>query len=151
MNISSHFTLEEFTFSDTAARRGIDNTPPAEVIETLRRTAANLELVRSVLGDVAIRVTSGFRCVALNRAIGSKDTSAHVRGLAVDFVAPGFGTPAAICRKIDDSLLAFDQLIHEHTWVHIAWPAPDRMARREVLTLMAGGKYAPGIIERAVA
>lgn len=150
MNLSRHFTLEELIFSETAARRGIDNTPPAAVVEVLRRTAQNLELVRDLLGDVAIRVTSGFRCLALNRAIGSKDTSAHVRGLAVDFVAPGFGSPAAICRKIDDSLLSFDQLIHEHTWVHIAWAAPDRMARREVLTLMAGGTYAAGIIERTV-
>lgn len=151
MNLSQHFTLEEFTFSETAGRKGIDNTPPAEIVETLRRSAANLELVRALLGDVSIRVTSGYRCLALNRAIGSKDTSAHVRGLAVDFVAPGFGSPAAICRKIADSLLAFDQLIHENTWVHIAWPAPDRRARRDVLTLMAGGTYAPGIIERAVA
>lgn len=151
MNLSPHFTLEEFTFSQTAARLGIDNTPPAEILINLRRSAQNMELVRAVLGEVPIRITSGYRSLALNRAIGSKDTSAHVKGLAVDFVVPAYASPAAVCRKLDESLLVWDQLIHEHTWVHIAWSEADRAARRQVLTLMAGGTYAPGILDRSAA
>lgn len=151
MKLTEHFTLEEFLFSSTAARRGIDNTPPADVRENLRRNAEQMEIVRSALGGVPIRITSGYRSLALNRAIGSKDTSAHVKGLACDFVAPEFGTPAEICRALVAKYVVFEKLIYEHTWVHIAWPAVGAIAHGQVFTLMPGGSYALGIHERSAA
>lgn len=148
--LSTHFTLGEFLRSETAARLGIDNMPPPEIVRALERLAINLEDVRRLLG-VPLHISSGYRCLALNRAIGSKDSSAHVRGLAADFDAPEYGPPADICRAIYASDIKFDQLIYEHTWVHIAWPAVGTGARRQTLTLGRGGTYLPGIAVREAA
>jgi hypothetical protein len=131
MKLSEHFNLDEFTASETAVRKGIDNTPPPVVTEKLRMLAATLEQVRSLLGNNSIRISSGYRCLALNRAIGSGDLSAHVLGYAVDFTCPGFGTPKEVANKIAESPIKFDQLIYEGTWVHLSI---DPRNRRELLT-----------------
>lgn len=130
MNLSGNFSLSEFTDSGTAVRQGIDNTPPAEVIERLRKVADTLERVREILG-APIYVTSGYRCPVLNTAIGSKPSSAHVRGWAADFKAPRFGSPIEIVRKLDGAGLQCDQLIQEGQWVHLSI---DPRMRREILT-----------------
>ena len=146
MKLSEHFSLDEFTASETATRKGIDNTPPPVVTEKLRMLAATLEQVRSLLGNNSIRISSGFRCLELNRAIGSGDLSAHVLGYAVDFTCPGFGTPKEVSNKIAESPIKFDQLIYEGTWVHLS---VDPRNRREVLTAHFGkGKtsYTKGIV-----
>jgi hypothetical protein len=136
MMLSEHFNLNEFTASETATRKGIDNTPPAVVTERLRMLAATLEQVRSLLGNNSIRISSGYRCLALNRAIGSGDLSAHVLGYAVDFTCPKFGTPKEVANKIAESSIRFDQLILEgNQWVHLS---VDPRNRREVLTAHFG-------------
>ena len=145
MKLSEHFSLDEFTASETALRKGIDNTPPPVVTEKLRMLANTLEQVRTLLGNNSIRISSGYRCLALNRAIGSGDTSAHVLGYAVDFTCPKFGTPKEVANKIAESPIKFDQLIYEGTWVHLSI---DPRNRREVLTAHFGkGKtsYTKGI------
>lgn len=131
MKLSEHFILDEFTASQTASRRGIDNTPSEVVIERLRMLAATLEQIRTLLKNNSIRVSSGYRSVALNRAIRSGDLSAHVLGYAVDFTCPGFGTPKEVANKIAESPIKFDQLIYEGTWIHLSI---DPRNRREVLT-----------------
>ena len=120
MKLSEHFSLEEFTASETAARKGLDNTPDAEIIEVLKTTAARMEEVRSLL-SVPITVLSGFRSVKVNSAVGGSATSQHCKGEAVDFIAPGFGTPQEVCRAILDSTIDFDQIIAEGTWTHISF------------------------------
>lgn len=145
--LSLHFRLSEFVRSQTADRRDIDNTPPPEIIERLRANAEVMERVRFGLGDNPIHISSGYRCLALNRALGSKDTSAHVRGDATDFDCPDYGTPLEICRNLEASDVQFDQLIWEHTWTHIGWPREGEKPRRQVLTLMPGGRYAIGLVE----
>lgn len=145
MKLSQHFNLDEFTISQTATRKGIDNTPPPVVIEKLRMLAATLEQVRSLLGNNSIRISSGYRSLALNRAIGSGDLSAHVLGYAVDFTCPGFGTPKKVAKKIAESPIKFDQIIYEGTWIHLS---VDPRNRREVLTAtFKNGKatYSKGI------
>lgn len=149
--LSEHFMLSEFLRSETAARLGIDNTPPDYIVGHLQTNAAFLEEVRTLLGGVVIHISSGFRCLELNRAIGSKDTSAHVDGRATDFEAPAFGTPLEICHRLVASDIPFDQLIWEHTWVHIGWARAGEVPRRQVLTLMPGGTYAAGIVDRMAA
>ena len=107
--------------------------------------AATLEQVRSLLDNNSIRISSGFRCLELNRAIGSGDLSAHTLGYAVDFTCPKFGTPKEVANKIAESPIKFDQLIYEGTWVHLS---VDPRNRREVLTAHFGkGKtsYTKGI------
>ena len=145
MKLSEHFSLDEFTASETALRKGIDNTAPPVITEKLRMLAATLEQVRSLLGNNSIRVSSGYRCLELNRAIGSGDLSAHTLGYAVDFTCPKFGTPKEVANKIAESPIKFDQLIYEGTWVHLS---VDPRNRREVLTAHFGkGKtsYTKGI------
>ena len=121
MRLSPHFTLEELTHSDTATRLGFDNTPNDEIIVNLTFLASQLEHVRSILNH-PILVSSGFRCHALNDHLGSKRTSAHTRGLAVDFISPSFGTPEEIVEAIVNSDIEYDQVILEFgRWVHLAF------------------------------
>ena len=143
--LSEHFNLDEFTASQTATRHNIDNTPSEKAVENLRMLAALLEQVRELLGGHSIRISSGYRCISLNRAIGSSDTSSHVWGYAADFTCPSFGTPLEVAKKIASSNLKFDQLIFEQTWVHISC---DPKNRRQLLTAkFKGGKafYTTGI------
>ena len=132
MNLSPHFTLEEFTFSDTASRHGINNDAPLEVVANLKRTANGLERVRQLLNSNAIRVSSGYRCKALNEAVKGQKDSQHVKGQAVDFTSP-YGNPIQIVRAIKNSGIEFDQLICEfNAWVHISF---SDNPRRQVLVI----------------
>ena len=143
--MTEHFSLDELTASQEATRHGINNKPSEKVVENLRMLAALLEQVRELLGGGAIRISSGFRSLVLNRHIGSNDTSAHVRGWAADFTCPSFGTPLEVAKKIAGSNLKFDQMIYEGTWIHISC---DPKNRRQLLTAtFKGGKafYTTGI------
>jgi zinc D-Ala-D-Ala carboxypeptidase len=133
--LTPHFTLEEFTDSQTAARKGIKNIPPENSQErkNIQRTAEVMEQVRTILGDKPILISSGYRSPQVNAAVGGSKSSAHMSGLAVDFSCPGFGTPKAICHKLHPHMkeLGIDQLIHEYdTWVHLGLSAsaPRHMA-----------------------
>jgi zinc D-Ala-D-Ala carboxypeptidase len=133
--LTPHFTLEEFTDSQTAARKGIHNIPPENSQErkNIQRTAETMEQVRTILGDKPILISSGYRSPQVNAAVGGSKSSAHMSGLAVDFSCPGFGTPKAICHKLHPHMkeLGIDQLIHEYdTWVHLGLSAsaPRHMA-----------------------
>jgi zinc D-Ala-D-Ala carboxypeptidase len=122
--LTPHFTLEEFTDSQTAARKGIPNVPPMGSPEraNLQRTAEVMETVRIILGNHPILVSSGYRSPAVNAAVGGSKSSAHMSGLAVDFSCPSFGTPLQICKRLEPAMreLGIDQLIHEYeTWVHL--------------------------------
>ena len=134
--MSAHFSLSELTYSATAVEKGIDNSPTPEALPNLYRLMELLEQVRYQLGGNPMLISSGYRCPELNALIGGADTSAHLSGLASDFICPKFGTPAQIVRHLADSQLNFDQLIEEHaggkSWVHIGL-APTQY-RREVLT-----------------
>jgi len=130
MYLTPHFSLGELTGSDLAVRRGINNTPNEAIRKNLKRLAETLEQVRAALGRPMF-ISSGYRCTALNRALGGSVTSAHILGLAADFVASGI-TPLEACSRIRDSEIEFDQLIYEGTWVHIGLSLGK--PRREVLT-----------------
>ena len=138
MQLSEHFSLEEFTYSDTAKRKNIDNTPPSHVLPILANTAHNLEAVRELLGH-PIKVNSAYRCGALNAFLGSKPTSQHIFGNAVDFVCPEFGTPRQIVEAIKASNIKYDQLIWEfNSWVHISFSNVGQN-RMSVLTIDSQG------------
>ena|SRR5437867_35445 len=145
MQLTDHFSLEELIASEIAARKGIDNTPSNEIIENLEVLAAGLERVRAVLGQ-PIHVNSGYRCLALNTAIGGAPDSMHIQGLAADIVCPRFGAPLQVCRAIRDAGLDTDQIIHEFgAWTHVAFPAPGKDARHRLLTTASGGGYVDGL------
>jgi zinc D-Ala-D-Ala carboxypeptidase len=137
MTISEHFTLEELSFSEAAARFGMDNTPDASVIKNLGLVASVMERIRTLLGNKPIVVHSGYRSVKVNQAIGGVATSAHCLGLACDFVCPAFGTPAEAARVILKSDIDYDQLILEYGWVHIGLVQKRFSPRREALTKLS--------------
>jgi hypothetical protein len=134
--LSEHFTLEEMIASQEGARRGLDNTPPADVLQHLKDMCERLEEVRTLLG-APITISSGYRSPALNAAIGGAANSAHRLGYAVDFICPGFGPPLAVCQEIEKSGLNYDQLIHEYgTWTHLSF---EPQSRRESLRIFKDG------------
>ena len=139
MTISEHFSLEELSFSETAARLGLDNTPGPAVIANLSRLAAALEQVRGRLRNCPMVVHSGYRSAAVNHAVGGVLSSAHCLGLACDFVCPSFGTPGEVARAIASSEINYDQLILEYGWVHVSVAEDGLVCRRDVLTKRAAG------------
>jgi hypothetical protein len=146
MKISEHFTLEELSFSEVAARLGLDNSPSPSVITNLGLVAAAMEQVRTLLGDKPIAVHSAYRSAEVNRAVGGVVTSAHCHGLACDFVCPAFGTPVEVALSILKSEIEYDQLILEYGWVHVALAQEGSLSRREALTKRSKvSAYASGI------
>lgn len=151
MQLTPHFSLAEATRTDT----GLDNNPDSdEDLATLQRTAMKMELVRAVLGCPII-ISSWYRSFAVNRKVGGVADSQHKLGEAVDFIAPGYGDPYAICQllskhKVD---LDFDQLIHEPSWVHISWNTSrvhrSKLNRNQLLTRIGPNQYANGILPEA--
>lgn len=143
MKLSHHFTLEELTRSATAERLGIDNTPPPELLPRLVRTAEMLDRIRSTL-QCPVIVTSGYRCPALNAAVGSRTTSDHTQGHAADILAPGFGTPTEVARILAPlvSVLSIGQIILEGVggkqWVHVSTHEPEK-SRNRILTITDAG------------
>lgn len=134
MNLTTNFTLHEFTDSHNAVRACLDNTPPADTLANLKRLAFLLEDVRLALSSKPVKIGSGYRSLKVNRLAGSSDTSQHVKGLAADFSCRSFGTPKQICQHLLDVGLKFDQLIQEGTWVHISLADQDAQLRNQVLT-----------------
>lgn len=135
--LSPNFSLNEFTRSQLATRSGISNEPPPEIIPHLVTTAHGMELVRHHLGGRPITITSGYRCLRVNRLLNSKDSSDHVQGWAADFVVPGM-TPGEIVKEIAIAQIHFHQLINEfNEWVHISFnPAMEN----EILYIKHEGK-----------
>lgn len=125
MNLTTHFSLEELTASQTAARLGLDNDPPKRVVQALERTAHGLEMVRALI-QAPIIISSGYRSPLVNRAVGGAPNSQHIDGEAVDFIAPSYGNPASIVHAIRErgKAIPYDQLILEFgRWVHISFVA----------------------------
>ena len=136
MNLSPHFTLAELTVSEVADRNGWDNTPNESEMENLRRLAAFLEEVKTVLGGKPIMVNSAFRSKLVNDAVGSRDTSQHRVGCAADIRVPGM-TPDEVVKSVIASKIGYDQVIREFDrWTHISVPnTKDAAPRRQALII----------------
>lgn len=118
-----YFTIQELCKSATAAAKGIDNTPTPEATGHLADlVSAILDPVREKWGK-PIRVTSGYRCPALNKAVGGTPSSQHLRGEAADITAGNKKDNQALYELIKSSGLDFDQLIDEKnfTWLHVSY------------------------------
>ena len=137
MQLTEHFTLEELTHTD---HREFDNTPNEQELENLKRLAIFLEQVKSVLGGRPVMVNSAFRSKQVNDAVGSRDTSQHRIGCAVDIRIPEL-TPDQVVKTIMASSLAYDQLIREFDrWTHISIPnTADLKPRKQVLIIDKSG------------
>jgi len=148
VKLSANFTLEEFTASDNAQRLRIDNSLPPELLNKAAITAEMMERIRSALGNKPIIITSGYRCLALNRAIRSSDGSDHVKAMAVDFKCPEFGTPFAVATFLAAQVhsLVIGQIIAEFSsWIHVSTRQPTNPVNR-IITINAQGTHS-GIVK----
>jgi len=147
--ITPNFWLSEFLASDTAVRLGLENTPDAAAVAALRTiTIPGVQSIRDCLG-MPVFVSSGYRSLAVNRAVGSKDNSQHVLGLAADLKSPQFGSPLTMARYLLQHWAhPFEQMIQEGGWLHVGFPPAGQRGQREVLTAhFDGGRvtYTPGL------
>lgn len=152
MKLAPNFTREEFTRSREAAKAGLPNDLPKNLLENAKRLAAEvLQPLRDAINgdadtpwgsstDKPVVITSGYRNDAVNRLVGGSRRSQHVQALAADLTVPGM-TPLAVAKKIRDLDLPYDQLVHEYgQWVHVSIAAYNREPRKQLLTIDAAGR-----------
>lgn len=151
---SDFFTLRELTSSATATRLGIDNTPSDEIIDNLQL------LCNEVLDPLrwrwtgAIRVSSGYRCPQLNKAVGGAKCSLHMQGLAADITSlyddPVVNKDLLSCLLKSD--LPFDKVIIEKPdekmrpdWIHVQYAKADMgtASPRRIVLVYDGHGYRP--------
>lgn len=124
--LSKHFKLSEFTRSATASAKKIDNTPSLEVVSNLQQLCIHvLEPLREHF-NCPITISSGYRCPALNTAVGGVATSQHMTGEAADIHIPDEATGKRWFVWLMDQ--DFDQLILEKStptstsyWIHVSY------------------------------
>ena len=150
MKLSANFSLAELIKSQTATRKGIDNTPSEEHQENLKSLCTNvLQPIRDHFGKV-VTVSSGYRSPELCTAIGSKTTSQHAKGEAADFEI--FGVSNKELADWIHNNINYDQLILEYWnesdpnsgWVHCSFSQGDN--RKQYLRAYKENgktKYAP--------
>lgn len=120
-----YFTIKELTASETAKRKGIDNRPSQDVTSALVALVDNvLDPLRQAYGKPIV-VTSGYRSIKLNKAVGGASSSQHVKGEAADIrsVSDDPKENKVIFDLIRKLNLPFDQLINEYNydWVHVSF------------------------------
>jgi hypothetical protein len=118
-----YFTIEELTRSTTARLRGIDNTPSQQVIDNLNALVDNvLDPLREAWGK-PLHVNSGYRCRALNKAVGGVPASQHMRGEAADITAGSKDANRELYSLLKRLNLPVDQAINEKdfSWIHVSY------------------------------
>ena len=151
MQISKHLSLAEVSRSETAKRKGINNTPSGEHLENFKKLAENIfEPIREHFG-VPIHISSGYRSKELNAAVGGSASSQHCQGEAIDIDMDGTSiTNAEIFNYIKDNL-DFDQMIWEFgndsnpDWVHVSYESTGKQRKQILKAIKANGKtsYVP--------
>lgn len=136
--ITKNFSMEELVASNTARMKGIDNTPDKEVEARLVQLAQQvLQPLRDSYGK-PIKISSGYRCQALNKAIGGVSTSQHLKGEAVDINNGQIENKKLFLlasKMIKEGVIEVGQLIDEkgYKWLHIS--LPDNKHRNQILHL----------------
>lgn len=139
-----NFELYEFIDSDVAKKRGIDNTPTFDVVEHIEELVSEfLQPLRTALG-LPVDVSSGYRCLRLNIAVGGSSTSAHPLGYAADITCPLMSFSKFVAFVIDwvkKNNIKFDQLIIETDkktgaqWLHVGLKNRAGQQRRQILNM----------------
>lgn len=169
-NLTEHFTLEELTYSDTAKKYNIKNTPTEVHLKTLKHTCEYfLEPLRTLLNDnyktysnktvkqAVIKITSGYRSAELNKKIGGATKSQHQDGQAADFDVilvftdgskfklPYRETYNFIKKQVKNNKISVDQLICESSngtyWVHASYKAGGASVNRKQFLIYSNGVY----------
>lgn len=127
-----HFTIGELCASDTARRMGLANDPSADALENLEAlVAAVLDPLRRAWGK-PIYVNSGYRCPALNKAVGGAAGSMHLQGRAADITAGSSVDNRRLYQLAQDLKLPYFELIGKRygfAWLHVSY-APGRAQRQ---------------------
>ena len=153
MSFAPNFPQHEFEASQNAARKGIDNSLPADKLDDMVKVSWWLQELRNKINrihrtesrarELPVIITSGYRCPELNTAIGGSSTSQHMRAQAVDIHVPGM-TARQLVDFIAEHMTGYDQMIEEFgRWVHVS---VCENPRGEVLVARKSGKgvrYAP--------
>lgn len=134
MNLTKNFTLEELTYSATASVLKIPNKPNKEQIENLKRLAISiLQPIRDKFG--AVTISSGFRCNELNKKVGGKPNSQHLKGQAADIGYVNKTNPKDVFKYIKDNL-DYDQLLYENSggiiWIHVSYVSKEKNRRMAI-------------------
>lgn len=154
MQLTEHFTLEEFTTSSTAKARGIDNSVSSQrVVDNLRNLCEQvLEPLRSYANQ-PITISSGYRCKTLNKVVGGARNSQHMTGEAADIHIPLYDFKDSTGSRLTDIQQArdwmqwltdntdFDQLILETVnrrifWLHVSCKRDRSLNRHQVIRFM---------------
>jgi len=151
--ISKHISYKEATFSQTATRKDIDNTPSEEVLQRMKTVAENIfEPLRAHVGG-PIKINSFYRSIMLNTAIGGSKSSQHTRGEAIDIDDTlGVMSNKDMFTFIKDEL-DFDQLIWEFgddenpAWVHVSYVSPENNRRRILKASKVNGKTTYNVVK----
>lgn len=144
--MAEYFNLFEFTRSGKAKELGIDNTPSEQEVDNIIEVMRVMDKIRgrwtaycngNCIFKPQIIVTSGYRCEALNEAVGGSKTSAHKIGSAVDFKAANGHNKELfeVCRDVlIEEGIPFEELINErdYSWIHLALRDLEGNQRREI-------------------
>ena len=140
--ISKNFTLEELCASSTAAAKGIRNTPNQEQVINLCALVHNvLQPLRDKYGR-EVKIGSGFRSQALNKAVGGVSNSQHMTGQAADLCIDGDTAKGKRWMEIIRDSCDFDQLIWEKNsktgnyWVHVSFRSDGKNRRQYIPELI---------------
>jgi zinc D-Ala-D-Ala carboxypeptidase len=152
MNLTTNFTLNELTQSETALRKGLDNAPTQDVISALQTLAVNvLQPVREHYGR-GVKVNSGYRSPEVNASVGGSKTSDHCKGQAADIEIPGVANKE-LALYIRDNLEYTQLILEAYTegvpdsgWVHVSYD-PANLKKQVMTAKFVNGKaiYSNGI------
>lgn len=152
MQLSEHFSLNEFTNSETAKKDpkkyAEQFNPPANIIENLKYGAVNVaEPIRAKFGPFA--PTCAYRCPALNTQVtgNQHSTSMHLTAEALDetFIIDGKNQSDKVFFWLIENkkTIPFTELIwekgdvNEPNWLHIGW----RKQKEQEIMVFINGKY----------
>ena len=152
MNLTRNFTLEELVKSETALRKGLDNTPDEGSVKNLKALAENvLQPVRDAFGK-GVKVNSGYRHPDVNAAVGGSRTSDHCKGMAADIEIPGVANHE-LATWIEQNLKFTQVILEFYTkgipdsgWVHVSYD-PSNLKCQTLTAVKQDGKtvYLPGL------
>lgn len=129
IRLSDHFTKDELCRSTTARKLGIINEPSEQELKNLQILCLQvLEPARKEFGH-ALFVTSGYRCKALNKAVGGVPSSYHVLGKAADLAVNDYETAkklASILQKQTLTDVVLVEVSRKCLWVHVQWSLKPR-------------------------
>jgi hypothetical protein len=146
MQLSKNLSLAEMIISSEAKRKGINNMPSEDILSNMKKLAINIfQPIREYFNQ-PIHISSGYRCVALNKAIGGASSSQHCSGEAMDIDMDGTTISNAQVFDWIKHNLVFDQLIWEFgtdanpDWVHVSYESTGKQRKQILKGIKKNGK-----------